>query len=79
MMNAQQAFNISSAEQNFVWQEMRDQAAYLRQNYENDQQRKTTLYATAIANEASVAEKSKQTPNDLVGTIDGIINRGRIG
>ena len=78
-LNAQQAFAISSAEQNFIWQEMRDQSAYLRQAYENDQQRRTTLYATAIANETSVSEKSKKTPDQLVSTIDGIINRGRIG
>ena len=78
-LNAQQAFGISSGEQNFIWQEMRDQAAYLRQAYENDQQRRTTLYATAIANETSVSEKSKKTPDQLVSTIDGIINRGRIG
>ena len=58
---------------------MRDQSAYLRQAYENDQQRRTTLYATAIANETSVSEKSKKTPDQLVSTIDGIINRGRIG
>jgi hypothetical protein len=37
------------------------------------------LYATAIANETSVSEKSKKTPDQLVSTIDGIINRGRIG
>ena len=78
-LNAQQAFAIDSAEQNFIWQEMRDQSAYLRQAYENDQQRRTTLYATAIANETSVSEKSKKTPDQLVTTIDSIITRGQIG
>ena len=79
MLNAQQAFAISSAEQNFIWQELRDQAAYLRQNYENDQQRRTTLYATAIANETSVAEKSKVRPDDLVADIDGLYRTGKVG
>ena len=34
-----------------MWQELRDEAAYLRQGYENTEQRKTTLYATAISND----------------------------
>ena len=49
--NAAKAFQISSADQNFIWQELRDEAAYLRQAYENDEQRTTTLYATAISND----------------------------
>ena len=49
--NAAKAFQISAADQNFMWQELRDEAAYLRQAYENDEQRQTTLYATAIAND----------------------------
>ena len=79
MLNAQQAFAINSAEQNFIWQELRDQAAYLRQNYENDQQRRTTLYATAIANETSVAEKSKVRPDDLITDIAGLYSTGKVG
>ena len=49
--NAAKAFQISAADQNFMWQELRDEAAYLRQAYENDEQRDTTLYATAISND----------------------------
>ena len=49
--NAAKAFQISAADQNFIWQELRDEAAYLRQAYENDEQRTTTLYATAISND----------------------------
>ena len=49
--NAAKAFQISAADQNFIWQELRDEAAYLRQAYENDEQRTTTLYATAINND----------------------------
>ena len=49
--NAAKAFQISAADQNFIWQELRDEAAYLRQAYENEEQRTTTLYATAISND----------------------------
>mgnify|MGYP003650930822 CR=1 FL=1 len=49
--NAAKAFQISAADQNFIWQELRDEAAYLRQAFENDEQRTTTLYATAISND----------------------------
>jgi len=49
--NASKAFQISAADQSFMWQELRDEAAYLRQAFENEEQRKTTLYATAISND----------------------------
>ena len=51
--NAAKAFQISAADQNFMWQELRDEAAYLRQAYENEEQRTTTLYATAISNDVA--------------------------
>jgi hypothetical protein len=50
-LNAQMAYNISTAEQSALWQQLRDDATYLRQSYENEEQRKTSLYATALANE----------------------------
>jgi hypothetical protein len=59
--NAQMAFNLNSAEQSFLWQNLRDEAAYARQAYENDQQRKTTLYATALANEATADKGTSGT------------------
>jgi hypothetical protein len=63
--NAQMAFNLSSAEQSFLWQNLRDEAAYIRQSYENDEQRKTTLYATALANEGT-AEKGASSTRTLM-------------
>ena len=68
--NAQMAFNLNSAEQSFLWQNLRDEAAYIRQSYENDQQRKTTLYATALANEQSADKggSSTRTLMDLATT-----------
>jgi hypothetical protein len=63
--NAQMAFNVDSAEQSFIWQNLRDEAAYVRQSYENEEQRKTTLYATALANEGT-AEKGASNTRSLM-------------
>lgn len=57
-LQAQQLFALSQQEQTFLWQQLRDEAAYYRQQYENEQQRKTTLYATALANESEGASKN---------------------
>jgi len=68
--NAAKAFQISAADQNFMWQELRDEAAYLRQAYENDEQRATTLYATAISNDVAGTGATGIKPIvDIVKTI----------
>jgi len=51
--NVQNAYNISALDQTQYWQQLRDEAAYVRQSYENNEQRKAQLLATAIGNEAS--------------------------
>jgi len=59
---ARQSFQLTTTEQNFMWQQLRDEVSYLRQGYENDQQRRTTLFATALANEGeSFSSKNIQT------------------
>ena len=73
MMNAQQSFAMDSAEQNFLWQQARDKATYLRQAYENEEQRKTTLYATALASEGGY-EGSGPGPESLVDLVSQIFN-----
>ena len=67
--NAQMAFNMSQTEQAFLWQQLRDEASYIRQSYENQQQRETTLYATALSNEAVAASDSKSTYKTLTDII----------
>lgn len=57
--NAQIAFNLTSQEQTQLWQQLRDEAAYLRQAYENQEQRNAQLYATAISNEKLATSTSK--------------------
>jgi len=68
-MQAQQLFQLSQQEQSFLWQQLRDEANYYRQQYENEQQRKTTLYATALANEA---EDSSRNIRNTFGMIGGL-------
>lgn len=56
MQNAQNAFNLSSQAQSFLWQELRDEADYVWRSSENHENRKTELYAISIANEARAAQ-----------------------
>ena len=68
-LSAQMAYNIGTTEQANLWQTLRDEANYLRQAYENEEQRKATLYATALANEgASAASGGSQKLMDLATT-----------
>jgi len=66
--NAQIAFNLTSQEQTQLWQQMRDDAAYIRQSYENKEQRNAQLLATAIGNDA--VTKNVETYNTLLGIED---------
>jgi len=69
--SAQLAFNLSSAEQEFLWQNLRDEAAYVRTAYENEEQRKTIMYSTALQNEAA-AGKGSSTTSTLMTLIANI-------
>ena len=66
--NVMNAYNLTTAELQFIWQELRDNAQYTRQAYESDQDRQTQLYMTAIGNEAAAAGGKDAT------NIQGIIN-----
>ena len=74
---AQMAFNLTAAELSNIWQQLRDEATYARTAYENEQQRKTTLYATALSNEASISETGSTSAMDrVVNIITGILMSG---
>jgi len=73
MLNAQQTFQMDSAEMAFLWQTLRDEATYQRTAYENEEQRKTTLYATALANEAGASgETNSASISSLFSLVKGI-------
>lgn len=59
--NVQNEYNMTALDQAQVWLQMRDSMAYIRQNYENEEQRIAQLYATAIGNEAAMGAKSSAT------------------
>jgi len=59
--NAQISYNLTSQELTQVWQQMRDEAAYIRQSFENEEQRKAQLLATAIGNEKLAESFDKGT------------------
>ncbi len=61
--NAQNAFNLTASANNFLWQELRDEADFAFKRYDNDQQRKTSLLVAALGNEQGVNEKGKWDDN----------------
>jgi len=73
--NVQIAYNMTSQEQTQLWQQLRDEAAYIRQNYENEQQRKAQMIATAIGNE-SVFKKAGDADSFISTIIDSISSTG---
>jgi hypothetical protein len=73
--NAQIAYNMSAQEQTQLWQQLRDEAAYVRQNFENEQQRKAQMIATAIGNEA-VFKDAKNT-SSFINTLEAVL--GSVG
>jgi hypothetical protein len=61
--NAQNAYNLSLAAQNFLWQELRDEADFTFKRWDNDEQRKTSLLVAALGNSEGVNRKDGWTSN----------------
>ena len=55
--NAQNAYNLTAAANNFLWQELRDEADFDFKRWDNDQQRKASLLIAALGNEESVGKQ----------------------
>jgi hypothetical protein len=71
--NVQNAYNISALDQTQMWQQLRDEADYIRTSYENEETRKTQLYATALGNEAGASGESGSTTSSiLTGIVTGL-------
>jgi len=67
--NVQNAYNISALDQTQLWQQLRDEAAYIRQAYENNEQREAQLIATAIGNESAAGEDASTSSKSLLKLI----------
>jgi len=74
MQNAQNAFNMTSQAQSFLWQELRDQADFAFRASEGEENRKAQLYATALANESDSAKNWDSTLKS-VGTLINAIRK----
>ena len=67
--NVQNAYNISALDQTQMWQTLRDEASYIRQAYENNEQREAQLIATAIGNESGAAKDTTTSTSSLLQLI----------
>jgi hypothetical protein len=64
---------MTMIEQQQLWQQLRDEADYIRQSYENEETRKTQLYATAIGNESGASNQSSSSTATLINAITKIL------
>jgi hypothetical protein len=72
MQNVQNVFNMSSQAMSFLWQELRDQANYVWQSAENEENRKAQLYAQALANEGGSANDWKNNISSMSTLISSL-------
>jgi hypothetical protein len=75
-LNAQQEFQISAMGYEAELLAARDEAAYLRQSYENDKALNTQLYIAAIGNETAASKESNTTIRNLLDLAGGIFAGG---
>jgi hypothetical protein len=76
MQNAQNAFGLSTQAMSFLWQELRDQADFDFRSYENEENRKAQIIATAMANEGEAGERYDDYLNGLLTTVGASYRNG---
>jgi len=76
MQNAQNAFNMSSQAMSFLWQELRDQADFDFRGYENEENRKAQIIATAMANEGEAGERYDDYLTSLLSSLSSSYKSG---
>lgn len=71
--NAQNMFNLTAAANNFLWQELRDEADFEFKRWDNDQQRKASLLIAALGNDAAVDRRNDwdDNINSIARLLDG--------
>jgi len=68
--NAQNAFGLTASAQNFLWQELRDEADFNFRRWDNDQTRKTSIYTAALGNDTGASTESNWSSNlTAIGTL----------
>jgi len=73
-VNAQMSYNLTMAEQNNLWQNLRDEAAYIRTAYESLEQRKTVMLSTALQNETAAGKENNTTTAQLIRLVADLFN-----
>ena len=80
MQNSQNLFGMSSQAQSFLWQELRDRAAYEFQAAEKFEDRKTHLIAQSLGNEATSAQYwDSLTTSNISKVFDSLVNIASVG
>jgi hypothetical protein len=75
-LNAQQQFQVSTMGYEAELLAARDEAAFLRQSFENDKALNTQLYIAAIGNETAASKESNTTISNLLQMASGIFSGG---
>lgn len=70
--NVQNAFNMSLQQQNQLWLELRDEATFANNNYENTQQRIVQLTTAAMAADTAYAAAGTAPAQSLAATLSSI-------
>ena len=78
MQNAQNAFGLSTQAMSFLWQELRDQADFDFRAFENEENRKAQIIATAMANEGAAGERYDDYLTNLLTTVSSSYRAGII-
>ena len=76
MQNAMNAFGMSSQSMSFLWQELRDQADFDFRSYENEENRKSQIIATAMANEGEAGETYDDYLTSLLSSLSSSYKSG---
>lgn len=70
--NVQNAFNMSLQQQNQLWLELKDEATFANNNYENNQQRIVQLTTAAMAADTAYAAAGTAPAQSLAQTLESI-------
>jgi len=70
--NVQNAYAIKAQELDFVWNELRDEATFLRKEQLDTANQKTNMYITALNNESNTAISSEGVASGVESLIERI-------
>ena len=74
MQNAMNAFNLNGQSLAFLWQELRDNAAFDFQKTENFEDRKAQIYAQTLANDGASAENMSSNIRAIGSILKGFFD-----